>query len=228
MIRILGLFALLTISLPSSIARAHHRHCAEVSSIVGRSLCKRYGWWSPPRYLPRISESLAVGNLSTLQGVEAPIGVSPRSTAPLERRLDFVVLNPRMTVGLARWLDLGFGPLAGKSIETPDDYLMLGMEAVAIANLRIDDIVVRPELAIGARWIARALRPGEQRESSSDLRIVASPRVSVEIPLSPWFAAGVTVGTDLADLRDHYAGGYVLFRTRSLGYWRGRLSPSVE
>ena len=216
MIRVLGLFALLAISLPTSIARAH-RYCVEVSSIVGRSICVRYGWWSPPRYLPRISESFAVGNLSTLEGVEAPTGVSPRSTAPLGRHLDLVVLNPRVTFGVARWLDVGFGPLAGKSIDAPDDYLMFGMEAVAISNLRIGDIVVRPELAIGARWIARALRPGEKSESP-DLRIAVSPGVSLEVPLSPWFAAGVTVGTDLADLRDRYAGGYLLFRTRSLGY----------
>lgn len=224
------MIAIVVVLAQPTTARASHRHCAEVSDIVGRSQCRRLGstWWMPS-WVPALALEFGLAGRRTplvdpvprksLEGSGSP-GPSPR--------LDIDTLGPvlRMGVELVHGLyvrsqaELGVGAATRDGSST----LVLGYGGVLGLHGRVGNLVLGTELLAGGRTSIRSMV--ESRDSTvtvtpthSNETGVLEARVCGERWANPWMTVGACAGSSLLERGDYSLGVFVSLNART---YRGR------
>lgn len=218
--------------------------CVEVSGVVGRQQCGRYGAWSIARFSPilTLESGVSVRRVS-LDGVAFGGEVDHGAEGSYQYRLvgdeladvatlvtaDLRILGGRTIYGGA---ELGVGGVAADESQmaattsgaperasmTPSVQMSFGYGAVLGVRLPLGKLRASAEVFAGGRTLQlsvdSALGACETTDASYATRFSVEPRARLEAWVSPWFTLGAFAGTDLVSSAPSF-GAFLSGHTRA-------------
>lgn len=215
-----------------STAAAHHRHCQEVSTLVGEQRCSRFGGrWSLPEWVPAfsldvggvarrfnsepISASDLSGPVATREAQPARVLAISAAALALSIRATFsgrFYTGPEVELGSLvagppKWVEAGpNGPIPSAPY--------FGARWILGAQTRGDALTLAVELAGGVRAFGFVTDAQAANGFEFQQRGVFEARARAAYWVLPWISIGASLGTSLIDRRDQSFGLFLAAYSR--------------
>lgn len=197
--------------------------CEEVSPVVGRAICRRFGSWDASRR-PAIRVAGGASILRIPVGSMSFAGSAEHSDAPAmsyavsgeEAAATGGAFDLQITAGLGRHLYAGIegsiGGLSTGSMASPTtaesllvstrSLVYMAAAGVAGAAVSLGDYQLRGEVGVGVRAVSLSVETRHDEcvlsSSLTDAAPLVRPRLSAQRWVSPWLSIGASAATNLA------------------------------